>query len=38
MKCFFHFVQAIWKNLKKYKLANIDNIDEAKELSFNLKS
>ena len=37
IKCFFHFVQALWKNFKKYKLADRDNIKETKELAFNLK-
>ena len=37
VKCFFHFMQAINKNLKKYGLINKKNIKDNTELIFNIK-
>ena len=37
VKCFFHFVQCIWKNLKKFGLTKSDNIKETTELTYNIK-
>jgi len=37
VKCFFHFVQCIWKNFKKLGLTKSDNIKETTELTYNIK-
>ena len=37
IKCFFHFVNAIWKNLNKYNLCQKSDINATKEFAFNLK-
>ena len=37
VKCFYHFVQAIWKNLKQYGLTKKEYIKETIELSYNIK-
>ena len=37
IKCFFHFVQSIWKNLKKFNLTDKTLMNTTKELSFNIK-
>ena len=37
IKCFYHYIQAIWRNLKKYKLYANENKSEIIELAFNLK-
>ena len=37
LPCFFHFCQAIYKNLKKWNYFKKENINEGLELLFNIK-
>jgi len=37
IKCFYYYVQVIWRNLKKYKLYKNENKSEIIELALNLK-
>ena len=37
IKCFFHFSQALWKNIKKFEYTELKKIKKTKELLFNIQ-
>ena len=37
IKCYFHWCNALWKNMKKYGLVEKDKLKNTQELMFNIK-